>query len=210
MYLVHVRATRFPFSPMCLRLGQVGLCEGAQENVFRSCHVRVPNAMYLGWAIYFEGARWNTFRSGSFRMSANVSNLLRCECPVALCTFVRPVFHLIPFAFIRSGVLSHAIWGHQMKHFYFLGWPYQIFSVLITWVSCACSCSPFFVFSPMPSFVWAHRVTSCECVQWNAFDLSHFISGFPLKCVWVGSFLLRVVVWNFLSYDCLGALCMFV
>ena len=73
--LVHVRAGRLPFAPMCVRSGGRAV----------SCRVRA------------------SVRVGSFGPRAPVSDLLSCDRPGALCTSGRAVCRLLPCASVRVG-----------------------------------------------------------------------------------------------------------
>ena len=66
MCLVHIHATPFRFSPLCLRLGRVGSgrVRVPKETHFgrvRTGHVRVPKEMFLGQVGSCKGSQGNAF-----------------------------------------------------------------------------------------------------------------------------------------------------
>lgn len=155
--IVHIHAAYFSFPPLCLH------------------SVRCVVLHLWGCPM-----KWIRFRS--FFLRATISNLISCGRSGALCTFVPPIFHFLPCAFIRSGAPCHSVWGHPMKHvrvgsFFFREAVSNFLSCDYSGALCT-FVQPIFFFLPC-AFVWLGA-------------LYRVVWGHPMKHVRFGSFHLSV------------------
>jgi len=87
---VHVRAARFPDSPLWLRLGRAGTDVKSFGRVVLGRPCQLVRAGHSG------ATRWG----GSFGRTSTYQKLLSCDPRLALCTFVQLIFPALPCGFV--------------------------------------------------------------------------------------------------------------